>query len=255
MNIAQFDKAMEINFPESRAYINDAQEHVRRICEECNYLDAVRLVDWERHLKPESILLDLGCGGGWLTAYLSKFDAVKKIYALDSSKHYLHHLAPKVLDIMEGKREKVVSIEGLFTPLLFEDAHLDAVAASSALHHAENLEATLIDIRRVLKKNGLLFVLNEVPFERVAYFHLIAKSATKTLVRALLAMYKPISQSVSSSGFLDNPLLGDRIYPDWYWVEAFNRAGFEVLSRVDSRLPTVKNGKGPSLKHFVCKAI
>jgi len=253
-NIAQFDKAMETHYPESRSYVRDPVAHLSRLCDQCNYLEAVKVVDWQKYLGQGSAVLDLGCGGGWLSGYLSTFDSVRTIYALDSSKHYLSEMMPRVVELMGGRPEKVQPIEGLFSPLLFPDGHLDVVVAASALHHADNLESALKEIRRVVKKDGWLLLLNEAPTSRFGHVYLIAKSTLKTLIRSTLQMYKPVSQAVSSSGFLSNPLLGDREYPTWYWEEALKRSGFELVQHIDSGLPAIKGGRGPSLEHFVCKA-
>lgn len=64
LNISQFDKAMEASCPESRVYIHDPREYLARISEQCNYLDAVKLIDWESCLTKDCSVLDLGCGGG-----------------------------------------------------------------------------------------------------------------------------------------------------------------------------------------------
>lgn len=101
---------------------------------------------------------------GWLTGYLSKLESVSTVYALDSSKYFLLKMMPKIVMLMGGGRqEKIVPIEGLFTPLMFEDGALDVVVASSVLHHADSLEAVLREIKRVLKEDGLLVILNETP--------------------------------------------------------------------------------------------
>ncbi|MBE7411796.1 MAG: hypothetical protein HS129_06995 [Leptospiraceae bacterium] len=110
LNIAQFDTAMEIYYPESKSYVRDPGEHIKRICEECNYLEAVKLIEWNKYLSPGSSVMDMGCGGGWLTAYLSKFEFVKTIYALDSSKQYLSGMMPQVVKLMEGKIKKVLGL-------------------------------------------------------------------------------------------------------------------------------------------------
>jgi SAM-dependent methyltransferase len=255
LNITQFDRAMEIYYPESRVYIHDPREHVARICDQCNYLDAIKLIDWNAYFEHDCSIMDLGCGGGWLSGYLSKFESVSTIYALDSSKNYLFDLMPQVVKLMEGRWEKIVPIEGLFTPLLFQDGFLDVVVASSALHHADRLDRVLKEIRRTLKKDGLLFVLNETPSSRVGHMLLITKAVLKIFANVLLQNYKPISQSVSSSGYLCDPYLGDRDYPLWYWKGAIERSGFSIIEHVDTRLPTVKNGKDTSLVHFICKAV
>lgn len=254
-NVAQFDKAMEIYYPQTKEFINDPLKHIETIRDRCNYLDAIQLIDWNAYLGRDCTMMDLGCGGGWLSGYLSRLESVKSIYALDSSKHYLLDLMPQVVKLMEGRYEKIVPIEGLFSPLLFQDGFLDVVVASSALHHADHLEGVLKEIRRTLKKGGLLFILNETPASRWGYMLLIIKAVVKIFANVLLCRYKPISQSVSSSGYLSNPRLGDREYPLWYWKKAIEHSGFAIIARKDTRLPTMKNGKGPSLVHLICKAV
>jgi len=255
INISQFEHSMETHYPESKIYMRDPKEHITRLCEQCNYLDAAKVLNWDSYLGKESSVLDLGCGGGWFTAYLSSFDAVNKIYAMDSSSYFISEMMPKIVELMDGRLDKVEPIEGFFTPLLFEDAFLDTVVASSALHHADNLESVLKEIRRVLKINGLLIIANEVPSSRFRHVYSITKEFVKVFSNMLLKNYKSISPYISSSGHLNNPYLGDRDYPEWYWLESIRRSGFEIVEKVDSGLPTVKNSKGPHLTHFVCRAV
>jgi ubiquinone/menaquinone biosynthesis C-methylase UbiE len=254
LNISQFDKAMEASSPESRTYLYDPKAYFERIAEQCNYLDAIKLVAWSSYLGKDCSVLDLGCGGGWLTGHLSTFEFVNTIYALDSSKHFLLDMMPKIVVLMDGKSEKIIPIEGLFTPLLFEDDSLDAVVASSVLHHADSLEGMLKEIKRVLKKDGMLFVLNETPSWGIRYTLSITKAFIKIFTDALFSNYKSISPSISSCGYLYDPTLGDRVYPLWYWKEAIKHSGFSIVENIDSGLPTVKNKKGLSLVHFVCRA-
>lgn len=152
--VAQFDQAMMNSYPESNAYLLGAHEYLKTVGEICNYIRASKRVSWEKFLPENARVMDIGCGGGWLSAMLSQLDTVKTIYALDSSKYFLYTLMPKVMKLMKGCPEKVVAIEGLFQPILFGDAYLDVVVASSALHHAENLESVLKEIRRTLKPRG-----------------------------------------------------------------------------------------------------
>ncbi|NQX84199.1 MAG: class I SAM-dependent methyltransferase, partial [Mycoplasmataceae bacterium] len=209
MNIAQFDNAMELYYPESAGYMRDAKKHIVRLCEECNFLDAVKLLDWNVYLKPNATVLDLGCGGGWLTAYLSSFENVENLYAVDSSHYFISEMMPDVVKLMKGSLEKVKSIEGFFSPLLFDDGFLDVVAVSSALHHADNLETVLKEIRRVLKKDGYLVIANETPSSHLRHVYSLTKAFVKILLNMTLAKYKAVSPSISSSGYLNEPYLGD----------------------------------------------
>ena len=252
-NVSQFDQAMEANHPDTVSFLRDPGEYYSRVCIQCNYLDAALMVNWQQYLNQDSTVLDLGCGGGWLSAHLSGFDAVASIYALDSSKYFLYCMMPAILRIMNSREEKIVPVEALFSPLLLEDESIDAVVASSVLHHADGLEGLLKEIRRVLKKDGYLIVLNETPSSGIRHLLMVTKAFFR-IFRDLLALrYKPLSPSISSSGYLYAPSLGDRDYPLWYWKAAIRHAGFSIVEVIDTHMPTVKGSKGRSLVHFVCK--
>jgi ubiquinone/menaquinone biosynthesis C-methylase UbiE len=253
-NISQFEKAMETHYPESAAYLHDPKEYLARVGEQCNYIDAIKLIDWRKYLRPDCSILDLGGGAGWLSAYLSQFESVGKIYNLDSSKFFLYEMMPSIVELMAGHSKKITPIEGLFSPLLFEDQSLEVVAASSALHHADNLEDLLKEIRRVLKKGGWLFALNETPYTATAYAVLAVKVCVKMFRDIAFRRYKSVSPSISSCGYRYDPYLGDIAYPTWYWQAAFKRAGFTLVECVDSGMATVKGWPGLNLVHFICRA-
>jgi ubiquinone/menaquinone biosynthesis C-methylase UbiE len=254
-NLSQFETAMETYYPESRRYLRDAASFYARISEECNYVQAVDLIDWRRYFKPGAKVLDLGGGSGWLSGYLSKYDGVETIYLLDSSRYFLHDMLPPTVQLAGGRPEKIVPIEGLFTPLLFEDSFLDVVVASSAVHHGDNLESLLREVRRVLKKDGQLFILNETPHSQARYLLAISRAFLRMLRDTALCRFQPVSPSVSSSGYLYDPYLGDKTFPIWYWERAIARAGFSLAEIVDTHLPTVKGKPGRSLTHFLCRAV
>jgi ubiquinone/menaquinone biosynthesis C-methylase UbiE len=255
ISVAQFDVDLTNVAPSSTGYLAAATKYVHTISQECNYLDAVKLINWDIYLFKGSKVLDLGCGGGWLTAFLSRFDAVKTIYALDSSKHFLRVLLPEVVSRMDGDVKKVEVIEALFTPLLFDDKVLDVVVASSAVHHADNLESVLKEVSRVLKSNGYFILLNETPRGGFRYFISAVLASMKTLKNIALHKYFPTSPSLSSSGFLYDPRLGDRDYPLWFWIDALKAAEFAVEEVINTALPTVKGSSGRPLIHFICRKI
>lgn len=252
--VAQFDRAMMEMYPESNAYLQNARNYLDTVGVTCNYIAACDQVNWTNCLPPNATVLDMGCGGGWLSAMLSRFDSVRTIYALDSSQHFLRNLLPQVMTLMEGRQDKLLTIEGLFQPLLFEDACLDVVVASSALHHAENLESVLKEVRRTLKPGGRLIVLNETPWAGYRHLLFVLAATVRTLRDLLFQRYRPVSPAISASGYLYDPALGDRDYPLWYWKEALRASGFFVESVIDTGMPTVKGSQGRSLIHFVCRA-
>lgn len=101
--VAQFDKAMVDSCPASKAYLYDAHKYLETVGEACNYITASERIFWANYMPKNAKVMDFGCGGGWLAAILSRLDSVKTVYALDSSRHFLHTLMPKVIELMNGR--------------------------------------------------------------------------------------------------------------------------------------------------------
>lgn len=251
--ISQFDQSMEVHYPEARRYCKDPEAFLNRILMETNYMEAVEVIDWDRYLPEKVNVLDIGGGIGWLSAYLSRMDRVDQIIFLDSSKYYINQMLPNVFQQMGGMIEKIAPVEGLFSPLLLDDNTLDVVVACAALHHADNMETVLREIYRVLKPGGRLFILNEIPFSTWRYFILYVKTVIKLFRNVIFKRYNPVSQSISSSCVLNNPYLGDKIYPLWFWKDVIRATGFTLTDQIDSRYSTLKSEPGLSLSHFICQ--
>ena len=252
-SIAQFEKSMETHYPQTARYLYDPEKYYVRVTKECNYLDAVKAVEWDKFLKPGSEILDLGGGSGWVSAFLSKHQNIAKVYLLDSSRHFLG-MMPAIVALAQGKVEKISAIEGLFLPLFFPDDSLDAVVICSSLHHADNMEDLLKEIRRVLKNDGHLFILNETPAGDLSYLKRVIKESGKIFLNTVTRKYMAVSPALSSSGFLYDPYLHDKAYPLWYWREAITRSGLRLVSLIDTGMPTVKGDKKDvKLKHFICQ--
>jgi SAM-dependent methyltransferase len=250
---SQFDVCFEEKHPDFKHYVSNAESYLRVIQQECNFYDALNCFDWPQLLKNAETILDLGCGGGWLSARISVFDGPQTIYALDSSRRFLYSLLPEVIKKMGGEEKKIYPIEGLFMPLLFPDSSLDAIVASSVFHHAENLPALFRECRRKIKPGGRLFILNETPYSGIRHLLSTSKAFIRIFLNLSLHRYIEAGPSISSSGFLYDPQLGDRDYPLWYWHKAITASGFVIESFVDTGLPTVKRKSGRSLKHYVCR--
>jgi SAM-dependent methyltransferase len=253
-NFYQWNKAIDEYYPEYSNMWKDPKEHFRCLNELWNTLDAAKLIDWQKYIiNDNSVVLDIGGGTGWLSAYLSNIENLSKLYVLDSSEFFLEHMLPEVVELMHGNIDKIVPVEGFFTPILFEDKSIDLVVASSSLHHGENLEFLLNEISRVLKNDGILIILNETPCQYLKYLTLVLRCIVKILARTISSMYKSSSPSISSSGYLYNPTLGDRIYPEWYWRKALSAAHFHVKKVIRTGyFSTKKDKSGIRLTHFIC---
>jgi len=253
LNAEQWDNSLTTFYPEAKEWMGNPVTYLIRLTKECNYLNAAKLIDWDKYLADDSTILDVGCGGGWLSAFLSKNNKVKKIVAIDSSSNYLENYLPNVVTQLSGDISKVETVQGFFSPILLESDSIDTIVISSALHHAESISAVLEEFKRVLKRNGFLIILNETPSTNIRYLYQISRAFAKMLLSILMKKYTSHVQRISSGGFLYDPYLGDVDYPEWYWEKAINASGFQLVEVCDSKLATVVNTKGRSLKHFVCK--
>ena len=149
-NTKQWDGALTTFYPETNIWMDNSHEYFKHLTEECNYLRAAKILSWDKYLKENSTILDVGCGGGWLSGFLSLNIKIKKIKAIDSSEYYLNKFLPDVVSFMGGNISKIETIQGLFTPILVESESIDVVVLSSAIHHADDLQGAMEEYRRVL---------------------------------------------------------------------------------------------------------
>lgn len=96
-----------------------------------------------------SIVLDLCCGTGDISYFLSKKKEVEKVIGVDFSKNMLKIANEK------NKNDKIDYIFADCTKLPFSDNSFDAITMCFGLRNIENIDTTLKEIQRVLKPNGL----------------------------------------------------------------------------------------------------
>lgn len=97
-------------------------------------------------IKKNSKVLEIGCGTGIFTERLSNTGAI--ITAIDISPYFIK----KAQKNLKAKNVKfrVEDVE----KMSFKDNTFDCVVGSSILHHLFHLEKGLLEIKRVLKKDG-----------------------------------------------------------------------------------------------------
>ncbi len=117
-----------------------------------------------REIKGEMIL-DIGSGFGTLTLEIAKNNPDSKIYGVDI--HDSHTGQAQ----MNARILGVPNLEfktGSIYALPFKSDSMDAVTCFYMLHHLEDLKLALMEIKRVLKKGGILTAVE--PFEH-QYHH------------------------------------------------------------------------------------
>jgi ubiquinone/menaquinone biosynthesis C-methylase UbiE len=106
-------------------------------------------------------VLEIGAGGAWLSAELSKLPRVVEVIAVDSSPWLLQEQAPKVFELLEASTAKITRMPGDIHTLDFPNNHFDYVVCSAVLHHVANIVQVLREAKRVLKPGGQFVAIRE----------------------------------------------------------------------------------------------
>ncbi len=125
-------------------------------------------------------ILEIGAGGAWLTAELSKLPRVVEITATDVVPQLLQEQAPKVFKLRHANTSKIIRMPGDFHQLDFPTNYFDFVVSSSVLHRAANIVQVLREAKRVLKPGGMLVAIREPVWPLVKL-----KSRAKTLEKLI----------------------------------------------------------------------
>lgn len=110
-------------------------------------------------------LLDVGCGsGGYINlSYYKELEKEYRIYGID----FLEENIISIKKRYPGGSFRVGDVHNL----PFKDNSFDAILARHVLEHVYNIEKTIREIKRVCKKNALLFVAVPHPrFEHVMMY-------------------------------------------------------------------------------------
>src|SRR5256885_3278774 len=116
-----------------------------------------KFVPFLRHrcgLNFQGRILEIGAGGGWLSAELSKLPKVVEVFTTDFSRKQLQEQAPRVFKLLNAQGTKITRTPGDFHKLDFPEDYFDFVVSSAALQHATNVVQVLREVKRVLKPGG-----------------------------------------------------------------------------------------------------
>jgi ubiquinone/menaquinone biosynthesis C-methylase UbiE len=106
-------------------------------------------------------ILEIGAGGAWLSAELSKLPKVVEVIVTDFSPLLLQEEAPRVFELLQAHTAKITRMPGDFHKLDFPNNHFDFVVCSAVLHDAANIVQVLREAKRLLKPGGKLVAIRE----------------------------------------------------------------------------------------------
>eukprot|EP01080_Neovahlkampfia_damariscottae_P002052 gene2052-1558_t len=98
-------------------------------------------------IQKDSKIIDLGCGSGFITEFISK-QGFKHVTGLDISE--------EAIDLAQEKDKKSKYILASINNIPLKDESMDVVIMTDVLPFLLNLRRTFKEIRRILKPNGLL---------------------------------------------------------------------------------------------------
>jgi ubiquinone/menaquinone biosynthesis C-methylase UbiE len=174
------------------------------------------------------VLLDVGCGSGYLTAELANNAA--KVTGADFSANFISICKQKY----KGRSNLDFVEQDVTVPFQFDDASFDTIVCKMVLQYVQDIHTFATETMRVLKNKGELVVVVDHPF-RAAYFNAQSNDG-------------PISNLFSNEPRTKVGLWG-KTELTWYarttsdYIQLFTNVGFrlaeicEPLGRVNSSNP------------------
>lgn len=112
-------------------------------------------------LHPQDVAADLGAGNGYFTIPIAQFTK-NTVYAVD--------IEPKMIELLKNRAaaEQIDNIREVTSGLEeipIGDHTVDKVLISFVLHEVPSIENTLDEIKRILKPDGMLFLIEWEPVE------------------------------------------------------------------------------------------
>jgi ubiquinone/menaquinone biosynthesis C-methylase UbiE len=150
------------------------------------------------NIEPDYVILDVGCGGGKTVSRLAKRAPLGKVFGIDYSADMVEYSRKVNKKLIAENRVEIV--EASVEKTSFPDNFFDLVTAVETYYFWPNLFDALREIRRVLKPNGKLLMVNEMVKDGV-YEIKHAKMIEKTHVH--LIPLEEVKDTMLSVGLVD----------------------------------------------------
>jgi ubiquinone/menaquinone biosynthesis C-methylase UbiE len=132
------------------------------------------------NIEPDYIILDVGCGGGKTVNRLAQKAPLGKVFGIDYSPDMVEY--SKKVNKKLIAEDRVEIVEGSVEKMGFSDDFFDLVTAIETYYFWSSFSDTVQEIRRVLKPDGKLLIVNEMVKDGV-YDVKYAKTIEKAHVR------------------------------------------------------------------------
>jgi ubiquinone/menaquinone biosynthesis C-methylase UbiE len=147
-------------------------------------LDHALAVARERTGRPlGGVGLDVAAGIFWSAPRLLREPGVQRVYGLDYSRHRILELAPRVAEHYGLEPDRLVLVWGSFYELRLDEGSIDFALLSQALHHADDPDALLAELGRVLRPGAIAIVTGEHRMRWRGYARYLAGTAARRTLR------------------------------------------------------------------------
>jgi ubiquinone/menaquinone biosynthesis C-methylase UbiE len=181
-----------------------------------------------KNYHPEGLLVDVGCGPGYLLALLAFSYPHLNIIGVDIAEEMLQEASGNLDPLGFGERVKFR--QGDAKQLPFEDNTVDFVVSTLSLHHWLDPKQALLEIHRILKPGGQ-FLIFDLRRDGRRFVYWIIGFATAFVVPAPMRRIKePLGSALSSytpveaEAFLsETPFQQRRVKPGFGWLFIWGR--------------------------------
>jgi ubiquinone/menaquinone biosynthesis C-methylase UbiE len=122
-------------------------------------------------IKKSITILDIGCGGGKVINLFCSMFINSKIYGIDHSPDMVA-LAREV-NQTEINRGKVDIVQSDVTALPYSNNYFDIITAFDTINFWTDFNKAMLEIKRVLKEDGKLLIVNEYPKEGTKWWDFV----------------------------------------------------------------------------------
>ncbi|MEW6715898.1 MAG: class I SAM-dependent methyltransferase [Chloroflexota bacterium] len=187
--------------------------------------------------------VDMGSGTGVGACILSKYDTIEKVFAVEFSAGFVHHVMPIVFDKFGADFSKIQRVVGDFNNLQLEDNSVGVILDIDSFHHSEDLDYTLRECYRAICWGGVV-----ISIDRAWPDSYTQEQLDAMLDRELNDNLK-CKYGISAGMSFTRRDFGEHEYTVGQWIRAYERSGFfnvaafsqwhpPGLNRIWLRLPT-----------------
>jgi len=148
-----------------------------------------------RRFNPKGILVDVGCGPGYLIMRISKEIPNLKIVGVDISEEMIQKASDNLFSL--GLSDRVEFREGDIGKMPFKDGTVDFIISTLSLHHWSDPKQSLNEMFRILKPKGQ-FLLLDFRRDSRRLFYWFLTFASKTGPAEFRESNEPIASLLSS---------------------------------------------------------